>query len=65
MYSEKSGHSTLTHQQHHREGIRHDKNWYLNQLEAYLKLPQSDRIEAWSYFKELFDDAVQKERENS
>ena len=31
---------------------------YLNQLEAYLmKLPQSDRIEAMDYFKELFDDA--------
>ena len=31
---------------------------YLNQLEAYpMKLPQSDRIEAMDYFKELFDDA--------
>ena len=31
---------------------------YLNQLDTYLtKLPQSDRIEAMDYFKELFDDA--------
>lgn len=31
---------------------------YLTQLDTYLtKLPQSDRIEAMDYFKELFDDA--------
>ena len=31
---------------------------YLNQLDTYLtKLPQSDRIEAMDYFKELSDDA--------
>lgn len=37
---------------------------YLTQLDTYLmKLPQSDRIEAMDYFKELFDDAGPEKEE--
>ena len=39
---------------------------YLTQLETYLnKLPEADRIEAMDYFKELFDDGVQRAKRNS
>lgn len=38
---------------------------YLTQLDTYLtKLPQSDRIEAMDYFKELFDDAGPEREED-